>query len=82
LRTAFLSGNLIFGPVAAAFAPPARDLHIDPAADALYIVLSSLLQFEEAGQAELTLHVVTPSVPISSQSLARTPIQLPAWWMK
>jgi hypothetical protein len=55
-----LSGNFIIRPIAAAFAPPARDFLI-PAAHALYVVLSGLLQFKKARQAELTLHALTPS---------------------
>jgi hypothetical protein len=57
-RTAF-PGNLIFGPETAALAPPAGDFHIHAAANAFNIVFPSFLDFEEAGQAELTFHAVT-----------------------
>jgi hypothetical protein len=59
-------GNLIFGPIPAALTPPASDLHIDPAADALDIVRPRLFQFKEAGQTELTFHDLTPSRTFSN----------------
>ena len=59
-------GNLIFGPIPAALTPPASDLHIDPAADALNVVFPRLFQFKETGQAELTFHDLTPSRTFSN----------------
>ena len=61
-RTAF-PGNLIFGPETAALAPPTGDFHIHAAANAFNIVFPSFLDFEEAGQAELTFHAVTAFQP-------------------
>jgi hypothetical protein len=60
-RTAF-PRNLVFCPVAAAFAPPTGDFQVLSASYAGYVVLPGLFQFEEAGQAELTLHSFTPSL--------------------
>ena len=57
-RTAF-PGNLIFGSETAALAPPTGDFHIHSAANAFNIVFPGFLDFEEAGQAELTFHAVT-----------------------
>jgi hypothetical protein len=61
-RTAF-PGNLIFGPKTTTLAPPTGDFHIHAAADALNIVFPGFFDFEEAGQAELTFHVVTTFQP-------------------
>ena len=57
-RTAF-PGNLVFGPETTALTPPTGDFHIHAAADTLNIVFPGFLDFEEAGQAELTFHAVT-----------------------
>ena len=61
-RTAF-PGNLIFSPETTALAPPTGDFHIHAAANAFNIVFPSFLDFEEAGQAELTFHAVTAFQP-------------------
>ena len=59
-------GNLIFGPITAALAPPAGNFHVLPASDAGYFVLPGLFQFEEAGQTEFALHSFTPSGSVES----------------
>jgi hypothetical protein len=56
-RTAF-PGNLIFGPETTALTPPTGNFHIHAAADAFNIVFPGFLDFEEAGQTELTFHAV------------------------